>query len=64
MTQRDFNRAVAQATGESIRTINNMGFVPLTAYPVEREPLVVDWDELDDHRSSVFPQRQKQTAAA
>ena len=26
MTQRDFNRAVAQATGESIRTINNMGF--------------------------------------
>jgi hypothetical protein len=64
MTQRDFNRAVAQATGESVRTINNMGFVPLTAYPVEREPLTVDWDDIDRQCVSVFPQRQRQTAAA
>ena len=57
MTQRDFNLAIAQATGESLRTINNMGFVPLTAYPVEREPLTIDWDDIEKQRVSVFPQR-------
>jgi len=64
MTQRDFNLAIARATGESLRTIANLGFVPLTAYPVERQPLTVDWDEIDEHRSSVFPQRQRQTVPA
>ncbi len=59
MTQRDINRAVARATGESVRTINNMGFVPLTAGPVEHErrPLVIDWDRLHTQRESYFPQR-------
>ena len=46
MTQNDLNRAVARATGETVGTIAEMGFVPLTAIPIEREPLVVDWDEL------------------
>jgi hypothetical protein len=64
MTQRDFNLAIARATGESVRTINNMGFVPLTAYPVEREPLMVDWDELDRQRTSILPQRQRELTAA
>ncbi len=46
MTQRDLNRAVAQATGETVSMIASMGFVPLTHGPVEQEPLVVDWDKL------------------
>lgn len=50
MNRRDLNRAVAQATGESVSTIASLGFVPLTVGPVEREPLVVDWDELDEKR--------------
>jgi hypothetical protein len=50
MTQNDLNRAVAQATGETVTTVAAMGFVPLTDIPIEREPLVVDWDELDQCR--------------
>ena len=46
MTQADLNRAVSKATGETVGTIAEMGFVPLTAIAIEREPLVVDWDEL------------------
>jgi len=63
MTQADLNRAVAAATGETVGTIAEMGFVPLTATPVEREPLVVDWDELDVRRHvPVFPQRERREA--
>ena len=47
MTQAELDHAVAEATGESVRTIVRHGFVLLTAGPVEREPLVIDWDELD-----------------
>ena len=54
MTQAELNRAVAQATGESVETIARMGFVPLTSVPVEREPLVVDWDEVDAQRVALF----------
>jgi hypothetical protein len=50
MTQRELNRAVAHATGESLSTITSLGFVPLTIGPVERDPLVMDWDELDEDR--------------
>jgi len=52
MTQADINRAVAEATGEDRRTIAHMGFVQLTHGPVERdrEPLVVDWDDLEASR--------------
>jgi len=57
MTQNDLNRAVARATGETISTVAAMGFVPLTDVPIEREPLVVDWDELDQRRRfSLFQQ--------
>ena len=60
MTQAELNRAVAAATGETVRTVAEMGFVPLTATPVEREPLVVNWDDLDARRHvPVFAQRQR-----
>ena len=57
MTQAELNREVANATGESARTIDHMGFVPLTRHPVEveREPLVIDWDEMPDRRYSLLP---------
>ncbi len=59
MTQADLNRAVASATGESVCRISRQGFVLLTPQPIEREPLVVDWDELDAARTSYLPQRQR-----
>ena len=60
MTQAELNRAVASATGETVKTINVMGFVPLRAIPVEREPLVIDWDDLHARRHvPVFPQRHR-----
>ena len=64
MTQAELNRAVAAATGESVKTIAEMGFGPLTNLPVEREPLVIDWDELDAKRTSVFPQHRRELAVA
>ena len=57
MTQADLNREIAQATGETVATIDHLGFVPLTCGPIEREPLTVDWDELDQHRVAMFAQR-------
>ncbi len=36
MTQAEMNREVATATGESVSTISNMGFVPLTPVPYGR----------------------------
>jgi hypothetical protein len=44
MNQRDFNRAVAKATGESAETIARRGFVLLTPVPVDREPQRADYD--------------------
>ena len=54
MTQADLNRQVARATGESVKTIAERGFVPLTSVPVEREPQTVDWDQLDAERRVGF----------
>ena len=58
MTQEALNQAVAEATGENVRTIDWLGFVPLTAVPIEleaeeedRPPLVVDWDALELERN-------------
>lgn len=64
MTQAQLDRAVARATGESLHTVNAMGFGPLAGNSVEQEPQTVDWDELDTQRYSVFPQRMRQTALA
>ncbi|MGE0757207.1 MAG: hypothetical protein AB7O38_09310 [Pirellulaceae bacterium] len=61
MTQRELDYEVARATGESLAIIAGMGFVPLTRGPVEqdgyddaREPLTVDWDELEGSRVALF----------
>ena len=53
MTQAELNREIARVTGESVQTIGQRGFVPLTPVPYEqdREPLVVDWDELETSRA-------------
>ena len=57
MTQAEVNRAVARATGESVRTIQRLGF--LIADPdseltdpddEELGPYMLDWDELDQER--------------
>jgi hypothetical protein len=47
MTQADLNRAVASATGESVSTIARQGFSYIEAPPVDRDPLVYDWDDED-----------------
>jgi hypothetical protein len=47
MTQSELDVEVSVVTGETLDTISDRGFVPLTYGPVEREPLVVDWDELE-----------------
>jgi hypothetical protein len=65
MFQAVLNREVASKTGESVSTIREMGFVPLTTVPFEREPLVVDWDELQQQRDVVLPRHQaRHTAVA
>jgi hypothetical protein len=43
MTQAEFEREVAQTTGESPRNIRRRGF-SLLVMP-ERDPLAIDWDE-------------------
>ena len=57
MTQAEVNRAMARATGESVRTIQRLGF--LIADPdseltdpddEELGPYMLDWDELDQER--------------
>jgi hypothetical protein len=57
MTQAELNREVASATGESMSMVTQMGFVPLTISPFERDrdPLVVDWDELEQLRAVLHP---------
>ncbi|MBC8350999.1 MAG: hypothetical protein H8E66_03380 [Planctomycetes bacterium] len=37
MKQRELNREVAKATGETVATIDQLGFVPLEAIPYERD---------------------------
>ena len=47
MTPQELNQQIAERTGESIQTIRNMGFGPLTTViPMEEreEPLIIDWD--------------------
>lgn len=50
--QSELDRQVARATGESRSTIRSLGFVPLSPVPYERDrqPLIVDWDELEQRR--------------
>jgi hypothetical protein len=57
MTQAELNCEVAKATGETTGTIAHIGFVRLTRRPVEveREPLVIDWDEQIERRYMLMP---------
>lgn len=50
MTQRDLNRAVARATGETVETIERIGFGPLDESIGDQEPSTIDWDVSDDNR--------------
>ena len=56
MKQTDINRAVAQATGESVRTIKSLGFQleePLDDIEPEigdSGPNIIDWDALESER--------------
>ena len=60
MTQRELNRAVAKATGETVAEIAHRGFVPLTEIPYEREGETVDWDEQSANRTICsYPRRRR-----
>ena len=59
MTQAEINRAVAQATGESVCTVSGLGFsiadpdlVDYDPEPFDIEDHVVDWDTLDARRNT------------
>ena len=62
MTQLQFEREVASATGESINTIRHRGFTLLE--PEHAEPLFVYWDEVDVERLGIFPARLAAPTAA
>ena len=63
MTQRDLNRAVARATGESVDMIERMGFGPLDDSSSDQEPNSIDWDADDDARLAVQAVRRRRLAA-
>ena len=64
MNQRNLNREISRATGESVSTISGMGFVELRPIPFEHEPQTIDWDEHDAERTvSVIPQRRRHSVA-
>lgn len=56
MTQRELNRAVARATGETIDTVQRIGFLladpstPMDPDDDQFGPPVIDWDELAAQR--------------
>ena len=64
MTQNDLNRAVAAATGETVRTVACRGFSEVdpvleehaseTYSPDDAEDKIVDWDALDAERTLVL----------
>lgn len=60
MTQRELDRAVANATGETIAEIQHRGFDVLLVRPAEPEDRIVDWDALELQRNvAVVEQRQQ-----
>ena len=59
MTQAELNRAVAQATGETVYTVSELGFseadpdfADYNPEPTDIEDLIVDWDQLDAQRNT------------
>lgn len=62
MTHRQLHRAVAVATGESLRDIRRRGFSPadpdeinFDPEPNDVPPQAVDWDLLELDRCALFP---------
>ena len=62
MTRRQLHRAVAAATGESLREIRRHGFGPADPWeidfdpePNDAPPQTVDWDQLAQERYALFP---------
>ena len=60
MHQRQLERNLARATGESLTTIRRMGFSffdperdPLDLDDVDFAPSVIDWDEIESQRISL-----------
>lgn len=69
MTQADLDCRVARATGESVATIQRLGFsmadpdaVDYDPEPDDRPPQVVDWDRLEAERDVVFPRPRRALA--
>jgi len=58
MKQTDLNRAVARATGETVCTIQRLGFlladpdVDIDPHCDDSGPYVIDWDELELQRNA------------
>lgn len=64
MNRNSLNRQIARATGESLRIIRQHGFQNLKICELIdqepetlRRPLVVNWDELDRHRTAAIEPR-------
>lgn len=65
MTQNQLNQLIADATGEDIGSIRQLGFnladpldVNFDPEPCDLPPQVVDWDDVDrQHNVAVVPQR-------
>jgi len=62
MTQSQIEHSVSHATGETVREIRRRGFsiadpleVEFDPEPCQLPPQVVDWDQLDAQRPSLFP---------
>lgn len=62
MSPKRLNRAVARATGETLREIRRRGFSPVDLLEPEFDPepdglspQTVDWDALAQERYSLFP---------
>jgi len=61
---------VADATGETVTTIRNLGFdiadpdvVSYDPEPYDLGTKTIDWDELDTRRIGLLPQRQRREPA-
>lgn len=57
MIQAEFEREVAQTTGESVCTLRNRGF-SLVVMP-DRGPLTVDWDQVQDREPLRYAPRRR-----
>ena len=69
MTRSRVERAVARATGESLATIQRLGFSidepqPITSDDPPAKPGVIDWDVLQLQRVGIFPNRPRTAFAA